>query len=79
MCLGMGMCPACREYKQLNEHHIFCRRAFGKKNNDATIMLCQRCHSYLDSIIPYNPRKEQCLDLLIALLQQKIYPQIKSA
>ena len=48
------VCPKCREVQPLTHHHVFPRRHYGKTHNRVIIGLCQKCHSELEKLIPFE-------------------------
>ena len=64
----VGICPACLNYRRLTTHHLWPKRVYGRRGNDATITLCSKCHEALERVMPYRPTMEQCLNVLFRIL-----------
>jgi hypothetical protein len=67
-----GVCPACRQYKNLQCHHIFPARIQDKKcplANDTVITLCNRCHAQIEKLLGSTPTFHRCINMLCWILQ----------
>jgi len=47
-----GICPKCKEEKDLTEHHIYPKKKF--RGSQHTILLCRECHDELEKLIPFQ-------------------------
>ncbi len=51
-----GICPKCREVKELTTHHLFPRRFYGTKQNKKVLLICRSCHNRLETFIPQKEK-----------------------
>ena len=58
-------CPACGVEQMLQRHHTYPVRHFGKKDNKEVFLLCQKCHSDLEKLIPLERMVKEFYPVII--------------
>ena len=66
----VGICPVCRVYRKLTNHHVFKRSVFGDRKNDTVITLCEECHQELEGRMPLRPTEGICVAILARMLEE---------
>ena len=77
----IGVCPRCLHIQGLSKHHVFPKRFFGNGNgNRSALLLCEECHEFIESIIPFSIklRKEQYLEIHRLFLQREGYEELSA-
>ena len=57
--MAKDKCEKCGNYGAITGHHVFPVRFFGRKNNHTRVMLCQKCHTAIEGIIPRYTKLER--------------------
>jgi len=54
-----GFCERCKEYRYVNQHHIYPKEHFGKKDNQETVQLCLLCHAEIHELLPKEKQEKE--------------------
>lgn len=76
-----GICPKCKEVKELTNHHIYPKRFYGNQFSRRKLLICRTCHNTLETFIPQREKMpdkfyQSIVDLFLATNHPTNTPKI---